>query len=101
MSAEKQRHAAKLRDDINRKESSEKNKKLFNKINAKLQDKTFIEQAIEQVNVHENKDDEVTHSDDLAPGDQGYKNTDRMSELDKIAEDSFRQGGEQNHGPEP
>mmetsp|Transcript_15819 Transcript_15819/g.24350 ORF Transcript_15819/g.24350 Transcript_15819/m.24350 type:complete len:221 (-) Transcript_15819:320-982(-) len=101
MSVEKSKHASKLRDDINRKESSEKNQKLFSKINAKLQDKTFIEQAIEQVNVHEGADDEVTHSDELAPGDQGFKNTDRMSELDKISEDAFRQGGEHPANGEP
>ena len=36
-----------LRQEINKREGSEKNMSLFKNINDKLQDKSFIEQAIE------------------------------------------------------
>lgn len=47
VSAEKQKRMESLRAEINKREGSDKNMKLFNNINAKLQDKSFIEQAIE------------------------------------------------------
>ena len=49
--------AEELRDEINDKETSQKNKELFENINEKLQDKSFIEMAVQTA-----KSNTVTHT---------------------------------------
>ena len=79
--------AEKIRNEINNREGSDKNKKLFKKINQKLQDKTFIAQAIESVSTHDShedrKPDEEGHSFDENKGGQGDRGTDKMGEINK------------------
>lgn len=47
LNAEKELRKQKMREEINKREGSDKNMELFKNINDKLQDKSFIEQAIE------------------------------------------------------
>jgi hypothetical protein len=47
VSEEKAEKAAEIRDEINSKENSDQNKQLFASINEKLQDKSFIEMAVQ------------------------------------------------------
>ena len=73
---------------------------MYKNINDKLQDKSFIESAIENTissPLVTNKDrplDEVRKSTDLFPEDnsQHDRNTDRMGGYEKVWEDEFHQG---------
>lgn len=60
--------ASKMKNEINQKENSDKNKKLFKNINEKLQDKSFIASAIEsttpEITNEARPDSEVRKSDD-------------------------------------
>lgn len=94
------RDKKKIKKEINEREGSKKNQELFSNINAKLNDKTFIESAIENTITSPlvtNKDrplDEVRQSNDLFPQDnsQHDRNTDRMGGYEKVWEDDFNQG---------
>lgn len=99
VSREKERKAEQIRDEINEKESSQQNKQLFASINEKLQDKTFIEMAVQNTM----KKEGVTHtsdfeefeerSNDLGKKDFGGRHTDQMGEWEKDYEDTYNQGG--------
>ena len=99
ISREKEAKAAQIRDEINEKESSQQNKQLFASINEKLQDKTFIEMAVQT----SMKKEGVTHtqeyeeyepnSSDLGKKDFGGRHTDQMGEWEKDYEDNYNQGG--------
>lgn len=97
--------AEKMRDEINEKEGSKQNQDLFANINEKLQDKSFIEMAVQtsmgtqHVNSH-TAEYEVNeaHSDDLAKGDFGGRNTDSMGGWNKDYEDNYNNGGHNSGG---
>lgn len=90
----------KIKKEINERETSSKNQELFSNINAKLNDKTFIESAIENtiasplVTNKDRPDTEVRKSTDLFNQDnsQHDRNTDRMGGYEKVWEDDFNQG---------
>ena len=96
----KTQEALKLRDSINKKEK--RNKHLFEKINQRLHEKTFIAQASEadplpEDNHHrshkDDSNDVVRDSGDLGPNDYGGRSTDRMTPADVMREDDFYSGG--------
>lgn len=99
--------AQKLREEINEKEGSSQNKELFANINEKLQDKSFIEMAV-QTSIKDVEPGHVSHtaeyegyqahSDDLAKGDFGGRNTDPMGAWSKDYEDNYNSGGHNTAG---
>ena len=88
--------ASKMKNEINEKENSDKNKKLFKNINEKLQDKSFIASAIENttpvITNEARPDSEVRKSDDQVKYDQSDRKTDTMMEVDKVHEDGYYAG---------
>jgi len=84
---------------------------LFANINDKLQDKSFIEMAV-QTSIRDDHDDHgehhnshtpdyetyEPHSDDLAKGDFGGRNTDPMGVWNKDYEDNYNAGGHNTAG---
>lgn len=93
-----------MRDEINQKETSEQNKELFANINEKLQDKSFIEMAVQ----HGVQRDHITHTDeyetndprseDLAKGDFGGRNTESLGVWKKDYEDNYHEGSHNTAG---
>lgn len=75
---------------------------MFANINEKLQDKSFIETAVQtsiKKNSHtEDYEENEVHSDDLSKGDFGGRNTDPMAPVDKDYEDNYNQGGHNSGG---
>ena len=96
--------AEKMRDEINEKEGSDQNKELFNNINEKLQDKSFVEMAVQngiaRDHISHTAEYETMegHSDDLAKGDFGGRTTDTMGIWNKDYEDNYHQGGHKSGG---
>lgn len=100
LNAKKELRKQKMREEINKREGSDKNMELFKNINEKLQDKSFIEQAIESTT---NKPltttitnevrplDQVRNHEDLFHADQSQhdRNTDTMGEFHKNWEDNY------------
>lgn len=97
--------AEKLRDEINEKEGSKQNTELFANINEKLQDKSFIEMAVqtslenpEHISHTKDYEEYNAHSDDLAKGDFGGRTTDSMGDWNKNYEDNYNSGGHNTAG---
>lgn len=98
VSEEKAEKAAEIRDEINDKENSDQNKQLFASINEKLQDKSFIEMAVQTSMKKEGEkhtqdyEPDTEYSSDLAKKDYGGRHTDQMGEWEKDYEDNYNQG---------
>ena len=98
VSEEKAEKAAEIRDEINEKENSDQNKQLFASINDKLQDKSFIEMAVQTSMKKEGEkhtpdfEPDTEYSSDLAKRDYGGRHTDQMGEWEKDYEDNYNQG---------
>lgn len=98
VSQEKAEKAAEIRDEINKRENSDQNKQLFASINEKLQDKSFIEMAVQtsvsrEGEKHTEDYEEMNErSNDLAKRDYGGRHTDQMGVWEKDYEDNYNQG---------